>query len=129
MYQLEVKRFLVEHKFRPNGGWEVVVDVDAMERAKGGKHPPDKRRRAAIAVEWLISAGVSIGKHPTFGRADIVASMPGGETFVIEVEGQSSRQPEQAMYSALGQIVLLMNGESNIRLRSLLQTNLVGSDS
>jgi len=32
---------------------------------------------------------------------------------VIEVEGDSSRQKEQAMYSALGQIVLSMGDSSS----------------
>ena len=30
--------------------------------------------------------------------------------FVVEVEGNSSRQREQAMYSALGQLILQMQG-------------------
>lgn len=38
MYQLEVKRWLVEYLFPPNDGWKVLVDVDAMERATGGTH-------------------------------------------------------------------------------------------
>ena len=49
MYQLEVKRYLVEYQFRPADGWEVTVDVDAMERANGGRHPPDKQERARRA--------------------------------------------------------------------------------
>jgi hypothetical protein len=43
-----------------------------------------------------------------YGRADLVACKVGIGTFVVEVEGDSSRQKEQAMYSALGQIVLSM---------------------
>jgi hypothetical protein len=41
-----------------------------------------------------------------------VAKKEGFGTFVIEVEGDSSRQKEQAMYSALGQIVLSMTDAS-----------------
>lgn len=46
--------------------------------------------------------------RPVYGRADLVACKVGIGTFVVEVEGDSSRQKEQAMYSALGQIVLSM---------------------
>jgi hypothetical protein len=51
---------------------------------------------------------VKIVAHPLFGRADLVAAKEGFGTFVVEVEGKSSRQKEQAMYSAIGQIVLSM---------------------
>ena len=115
MYQLEVKRYLVEHQFPPNRGWDVTVDIDAMELAKGGRHPPGKRDRARLARDWLQEAEVKIGSHPEFGRADLVASKPGTATVVIEVEGKSSRQKEQAVYSALGQIVLLMRPDTNVR--------------
>ena len=108
MYQLEVKRFLVEHKFRPADGWEVTVDVDSMERARGGSHPADKQERARCAEDWLVNEGVSIGADPEFGRVDLVARKPGTATTVAEIEGDSSRQKEQALYSALGQTVLLM---------------------
>lgn len=108
MYQLEVKRFLVEHLFRPADGWEVTVDVDAMERANGGSHPPGKQERARCAEDWLVNEGVKIGSDPDFGRADLVARKPGAATIVVEVEGKSSKQKEQAIYSALGQAVFLM---------------------
>ena len=115
MYQLEVKRYLVEYQFRPADGWEVTVDVDAMERANGGRHPPDKQERARRAEACLVTAGARIGAHPDFGRADLVAAKPGVVTVVVEVEGDSSRQPEQALYSALGQTVLLMRADTSIR--------------
>ena len=44
-----------------------------------------------------------------------MARKPGTETVVIEVEGESSRQKEQAVYSAFGQIVLLMRPDTNVR--------------
>lgn len=53
MYQLEVKRHLVEYQFSPADGWEVTVDVDAMERGRGGQDPPDKPDRAGRAEAWL----------------------------------------------------------------------------
>lgn len=115
MYQLEVKRYLVEHRFPPTDGWEVTIDVDAMERAKGRKHPPDKQERARRAEEWLKNAGAKIGSHPDFGRADVVAAKPGAATVVVEVEGDSKRQPEQALYSALGQAVVRMKVDADTR--------------
>lgn len=115
LYQLEVKRYLVEHQFPPSRGWKVAVDVDPMELAKGGNHPPDKRERANTAKDWLIDAGVTIGPHPDFGRADIVACRPNDTTFVVEVEGESSKQKEQAVYSALGQAIILMRQNTDIQ--------------
>jgi hypothetical protein len=69
---------------------------------------PDKRTVASECEAWLRHQGVKIVPHPLFGRADLVATKEGLGTFVIEIEGTSSRQKEQAMYSALGQIVLSM---------------------
>jgi len=110
MYQLEVKRWLVAYRFPPRGGWKVTVDIDSMERGIAGQHPPDKKDIADECEKWLRQQGVEIVAHHLYGRADLVAEKE-GRTFVIEVEGDSSRQREQAMYSALGQIVLSM-GES-----------------
>jgi len=89
----------------------VRVDVDAMERAKGGQHKPDKAKRADAAGAALVRMGATIGAHAEFGRADIVAEHPEKGLFIVEVEGTSSRQKEQALYSALGQLVLQMNGK------------------
>lgn len=110
MYQLEVKRWLVEHHFPPTQGWRVCVDIDAMERANGGKHTPDKAGRATAAEIALKRLGARIGSHHIFGRADVVAEHDVHGLVLVEVEGQSSRQKEQAVYSALGQLVLQMNG-------------------
>lgn len=112
MYQLEVKRWLVAHLFPATEGWEVTVDIDPMERGIAGQHPPDKRGIASECEAWLRRQGVSIVAHPLYGRADLVAKKDGNGTVVIEVEGDSSRQREQAVYSALGQIVLSMNDPS-----------------
>lgn len=113
MYQLEVKRWLIAHRFAPSAGWKVCVDVDAMERAKGGQHKPDKAKRARAAADALLSMGATIAAHAEFGRADIVAEHPKNGLFIVEVEGASSRQKEQAVYSALGQLVLQMHGRKH----------------
>lgn len=108
MFQLQLKRLLVQHRFPVADGWDVTVDVDSMERGIKGQHPPEKRAIAAESEAWLRDQGVKIVAHPLFGRADLVATKEGMGTFVVEVEGKSSRQKEQAVYSALGQIVLSM---------------------
>ena len=113
VYQLEVKRWLVAYRFSPSAGWKVRVDIDAMERAKGGQHKPDKAKRARAAEDALVSMGATIGAHADFGRADIVAEHPKNGLFIVEVEGASSRQKEQAVYSALGQLVLQMHGRKH----------------
>jgi hypothetical protein len=112
MYQLEVKRWLVAYFFPVAEGWHVTVDIDSMERGEAGHHPPEKKTIAAECETWLRGQGVKIIKHPLYGRADLVATKEGLGTFVIEVEGDSSRQREQAMYSALGQIVVSMSDSS-----------------
>ena len=114
MYQLEVKRYLVEHKFPPADGWEVTVDVDAMEQGKDGQQPHGKEERARQAEDWLKTAGARIDRHPEFGRVDLVATK-GTKTFLVEVEGDSKKPKAQALYSALGQIELMMKGDMKIR--------------
>lgn len=116
MYQLEVKRWLVAYRFNPVDGWKVHVDVDAMERGNGGQHPDGKAERAAAAEAELRAIGAVIGAHPIYGRADIVATHPEHGCYVVEVEGHSSRQKEQAVYSALGQLVLLADGRDHFLL-------------
>jgi hypothetical protein len=108
MYQLEVKRWLVTYRYLPADGWAVTVDVDAMERDAVGKHKSGKREIATECEAWLRANGVNIVAHELFGRADLVASKPGVGTVVVEVEGDSSRQREQALYSALGQLLVSM---------------------
>lgn len=113
MFQLEVKRWVMEHRFSPKNGWKLTVDIDAMERANGGNHPAGKREIAEECERALRDAGAKIVPHPVHGRADMVAEKAGEPTFVIEVEGDSSKQREQAMYSALGQLVRSMGDIDN----------------
>jgi hypothetical protein len=89
MFQLEVKRWLMEYRFPPSDGWTLTVDVDAMERANGGQHTAGKKEAAAVAEAALRSAGAHIVAHPVHGRADMVATKLGAPTCVIEVEGDS----------------------------------------
>lgn len=79
-----------------------------MERGVGGQHPEGKREIAERCENWFKAQGIRLGAHPTYKRADIVAEHRNKGTFVLEVEGKSSRQREQAVYSALGQTLLSM---------------------
>jgi hypothetical protein len=79
-----------------------------MEKGKGNQNPPEKREIAKRQIEWFEKNGVNIGPHPVYGRVDIVAEHPTHGSFLIEVEGKTIRQKEQAMYSALGQTIILM---------------------
>lgn len=108
LYQLEVKYALVQLCFNPANGWRVTVDVDPMERARGGKQAPDKADRAEAARAGLEALGVTIGRHPQFGPVDLVADHPELGLRLLEVEGESTRQTEQAVYSALGQLLMSM---------------------
>lgn len=69
MYQIEVKRWLVFHKFPVGDRWDVTIDIDAMERGEKGQHPTDKQAIAAECEKWLRSQGVKIVPHPLYGRA------------------------------------------------------------
>ena len=68
MYQLEVKRWFVAHRFPAADGWEVIVDIDSMERGAGDQHPYDKREIATECETWLREQGVKIA-HPLYGRS------------------------------------------------------------
>ena len=112
MYQLEVKYHLIAHMFPPSDGWDVTVDIDAMERAMGSQQKEDKKARVQLAEEKLVDLGVTIGADLEYGRADVVARHPEKGTHLVEVEGKSSKQKEQAMYAALGQCILMMGAGS-----------------
>ncbi len=84
------------------------MHVDPMEKGMGGKHPPGKVERVNAALRELQELGVVIGTHKQFGRVDVVAEHERGDLRLIEVEGESSKQKEQALYSALGQLLLSM---------------------
>jgi hypothetical protein len=111
LYQLEVKHALVRLSFPPASGWKVHIHVDPMERAKGGQHKADKAPRAAAAAFGLEGIGAQLSAHSLFGPVDIVAEHPEQGTRLIEVEGEASRQREQRLYSALGQLLLSMKLE------------------
>ena len=115
LYELEVKRYLVEYLFPPADGWEVTIDVDPMEKDPGGRHSADKKERACRATNWLKEAGVRFSAHPDFGRADLVAVGPSGQTVVLEVKGKAALQEGTAVQQALGQLAQRMRADRDAR--------------
>jgi len=112
MYQIEVKRHLIEKRFNPSDGWVVTVDLDAMEMGKGPYNTQHKRDSALIHRQWMENNGITIHAHKKFGRADVVATHSNHGTVLVECEGDTRKQKEQAIYSALGQLLLQMDGEA-----------------
>ena len=108
LYQLEVKLGLARFPFQPAAGWRLTMHVDPMERGMGGRHARGKVKRANQALRELRRLGVTIGTHTIFGPVDVVADHSSEPTHLIEVEGESGRQREQALYSSLGQLLLSM---------------------
>ncbi len=84
------------------------MHIDPMERGVGGRHARGKIGRAKKALQELRRLGVTIGTHPLYGPVDVVAEHPHEGTRLVEVEGESGRQREQALYSSLGQLLLSM---------------------
>lgn len=125
MFQPAVKLAFVKLYCPPPSGWTVKVDIDASEEGRtGGKriNPSSIERQAEMQAEaararaGLKELGVNIGKRanwfapeglPPVGRThDIVAFNSEARICIVaEVEGQSIRQPEQKVYSAIGQLV------------------------
>jgi len=108
LYQLEVKLGLAKLAFQTSAGWRLTMHIDPMEKGLGGAHARGKVRRANAALRELRRLGVTIGTHTMFGPVDVVADHPSEPTHLIEVEGESARQREQALYSSLGQLLLSM---------------------
>ena len=108
LYQLEVKLGLARFAFPASTGWRVAMHIDPMEKGLGGRHPRGKVKRAKEALQQLRSLGVILGTHELYGPVDIVAEHEKGHMRLVEVEGESGRQREQALYSALGQLLLSM---------------------
>ncbi len=109
MYQVEVKLRLIRKLFSPSQGWVVHCHLDGMELGKGGQQPASKAKIAAQCVAELDALGITRACHAQFPRADVVAIRSStGEAHLVEVEGTSSRQREQAVYSALGQLLFKM---------------------
>jgi hypothetical protein len=108
LYQLEVKLGLARGAFPAGSGWKLTMHIDPMERGRGGQNPPGKVKRVNTALRELRKLGVVIGTHKQFGPVDVVADHEKGGLRLIEVEGESRKRREQALYSSLGQLLLSM---------------------
>jgi hypothetical protein len=108
MYQIEVKRHLIEKRFPPSEGWKVTIDIDAMEMGLGDQNPPEKQAIVNKQLEWMEKQGVTIAPHPEYGCVDIVAEHSEYGRFLVEAEGDTRRQKVQAIYSVLGQVIIMM---------------------
>lgn len=132
MFQPRVKLAFVERYCRPADGWTVFVDIDASEEGRTGtwKTREAKARRKLMRTDGeavrsrLDETGVHVGKRSeqwkqVFGQSfpsiegdrDLIAvHQEKKRLLVVEVEGQSSGQPEQKLYKALGQAVVAVSG-------------------
>jgi hypothetical protein len=127
MFQPEAKLEFVRRYCSPVNGWTVFVDIDASEEGQtGGKRKTDEARRVQSQMQEdgervrreFKRLGVTVGgkraawfeRHAfprVEGDRDIVAFHQAKRACVIaEVEGESSGQPEQKLYKAIGQLVM-----------------------
>ena len=126
MFQPEVKLEFVSRYCNPVNGWKVIVDIDASEEGRTGSERATDEARARqrqmqkdgeTSRKELQKLGVQIGdNHRVWSREhelpyingdrDIIAFNIKKRLYLIaEVEGESSGQPEQKLYKAIGQIV------------------------
>ena len=126
MFQPEVKLEFIRRYCQPTNDWKVFVDIDASEEGRtGGKRlaaPAIARQRqmkkdGKTTRRELQRPGVQIGGNRRdwyqdnglkniYGDRDIIACNPKKRLYlIVEVEGESSGQPEQKLYKAVGQIV------------------------
>jgi hypothetical protein len=126
MFQPEVKLEFVSRYCHPADGWNVLVDIDPSELGRtGGKRTTDEAstsqkkmlKDGETACRELQRIGVQVGGNRRVwyrehelnlieGDRDIIAFNTRKRLHLIaEVEGESSGQPEQRLYKAIGQIV------------------------
>lgn len=127
MFQPQIKLEFVRRYCSPKNGWAVYVDIDPSEEGHTGgerKSSDAKKRQRRMQAEGrksrkaLTGLGVTLGggrkkwmqqnKLPQIsGDRDLIAFHKESNVYVIaEVEGESSSQPEQKLYKAIGQLVM-----------------------
>lgn len=127
MFQPAAKLEFVRRYCSPVDGWKVFVDIDASEEGNTGgerrtTEARDRQKRMQLDTNRVRfefgKLGVQVGGNrrawfaanslPTVvGDRDIVAfHFQSKLILVAEVEGESSGQPEQKLYKALGQLVI-----------------------
>ena len=127
MYQPRAKLEFVRRYCSPQEGWLVFVDIDPSEegrtggirKSKGAREREMEMRRDALRVreelgrlgitpggdrkEWFQRHGVPL----VDGDRDIVAFHKATHRCLIaEIEAESSGQPEQKVYKAVGQVLV-----------------------
>jgi hypothetical protein len=129
VFQPDVKLTFVTRYCNPKLGWDVFVDIDASEhgRTGGARKKPEsilreqQMRLDAERVEKALSSiSVHVGQRrnrwvkvygkdlpSVTGDRDIIAvHRETKRLLIVEVEGDSTGQPEQKLYKAIGQIVM-----------------------
>jgi hypothetical protein len=127
MYQPRTKLEFVKRYCSPREGWAVFVDLDASEEGRtGGKRKSTEaverqqsmQEDASEVRKALCDLSVTVGGSRKVwaenlslpfieGDRDIIAFHTKKKVVIVaEVEGESSGQPEQKLYKAIGQIVM-----------------------
>jgi hypothetical protein len=122
MFQPRVKLKFVRRYCSPEKGWRVCVDIDASEEGRTGgdrvtersiRRQEEMQKDAKEVRKALVDLGVQIGDRKAWceeqklpyieGDIDVVAYWE-NRCLLAEVEGESSGQPEQKLYKAVGQM-------------------------
>lgn len=87
-----------------------MVHLDPMEMGKGPQQSKNYKKInvSRDCIAWFKKESILIDKATGSGKIDLVAKKTDGHIYYIEVEGDSSKQTEQAVYSALGQLIFKM---------------------
>ena len=127
MFQPAVKLEFVRRYCHPENGWQVHVDIDPSEEGRTGgatRTPEAAARRARMVTDavrvrdafeemgvsvgagrqkWMLARGLPVVE----GDRDILAFHQDRHVLIVaEVEGESSGQPEQKLYKAIGQAIM-----------------------
>ncbi len=103
-------------RLRPADGWAVVVNFDVQERGKGNRPSLEKQATYAAVQDALLSDGATIGRDRDYATADLVARHARKrELWIVEVEGHSTGQPGDKVYSAVGQLLTRMRAGSGAK--------------
>ena len=132
MFQPRVKLEFIRRYCSPAEGWTVFVDIDPSEEGRtGGERTTQEAKNrqqqmqkdAKGAREELENLRVTVGGDRAAwyeknqlphidGDRDIVAFHAKQSCYLIaEVEGESSGQPEQKVYKAIGQLVIAASAD------------------
>jgi hypothetical protein len=127
MIQPVAKLQFVERYCNPKAGWKVFVDIDPSEEGRTGSarktdeakaRQQEMLQKAPEVIEKLNKLKVYVGKRKRHWEEQFAeVPLPQGDRdilavhssraiiWVVEIEGDSSGQPEGKIYRALGQLV------------------------